>query len=612
MRYFFKTWFYCIGIICVLSFSISAWGQSGLFDSNQDGGLPGFGNEVKDIVQLNAQFTAPTATQSAMLFITAEIKKGWHIYSITQAPGGPVQTKIQLSQSQQYRLASEFQSQPKPKKEKQPDAFGDVIVESHDDSVTWYAPLELAAGVDPAILTIEGKITVQPCDASSCLPPEDLPFAALLGPGIVLPSTQMPVNMPEKATMEVQQSEKGNNLWLQLSFAFLGGLILNLMPCVLPVISLKIFSFLQQAGESRSRVFVLNLWYSIGLLSIFMILAALAATAGLAWGEQFTLPWFKVAMTALVFVMSLSFLGVWEIPIPGFVGAGKAGELQTREGPGGAFFKGAFATILATPCSGPFLGPVFGYLLRQPPYMAYWIFGAVGLGMASPYLIIGLFPELIRFLPKPGRWMETAKELMAFLLLATMVYLFSTLSSAYFIPTLALLVGLWFACWWIGRIPLTAEIQTRIMAWVGGSLTAAIVGWFAFTMLFQQSKIAWQPFSPEALAQARAEGKTVMVDFSADWCLTCKTNLKLAIETDAVQKTIQTNGVVPMLADWTDRSPTIKKALNDLGRNSIPVMAIWSAGKQGTEPIILSDLLSESQVLKALDEAGPSKKGHGL
>ena len=282
----------------------------------------------------------------------------------------------------------------------------------------------------------------------------------------------------------------------QLGFAFLGGLILNLMPCVLPVISLKILSFLEQAGESRGRVFLLERLVFGGLLSVFMVLAALAAAAGLAWGEQFTLPWFKVAMTALVFVMALSFLGVWEIPIPGFVGAGRAGRLQTKEGPSGAFFKGVFATILATPCSGPFLGPVFGYLLKQPPHMAYWIFGAVGLGMASPYLVIGAFPELIRFLPKPGAWMETVQQVMGFLLLATVVYLFTTLSAAYFMPTQALLVGLWFACWWIGRTPLTAPEGWRIAAWVGGPAVAALVGLFAFTCSCRSRKFPGSRFRP--------------------------------------------------------------------------------------------------------------------
>jgi thiol:disulfide interchange protein len=601
--------------ILVLAFGFSSFAQlvcaqTGLFD-DQNGGMSGMGAEAKDILKVDAQFTPPDGKKPAMLFITAEIKHGWHIYSVTQASGGPIPTKIELNKSPQYRLAGAFKSQPQPKKGKEPDAFGDLQIETHEGTITWYVPLELARGANPAGLRIEGKVSFQACDASSCIPPGDVPFSATIGEGVNVPVETQAAIAPgaetSKNTTSVRQSETGNTLWMQLGFAFLGGLILNIMPCVLPVISLKIFSFMQQAGEHRSRVFVLNVWYSLGLLAVFMALAALAATAGLAWGEQFTLPWFKVAMTALVFVMALSFLGVWEIPIPGFVGAGKAGELQAREGPGGAFFKGAFATILATPCSGPFLGPVFGYLLKQPPYMAYLIFGAVGLGMASPYLVIGAFPELIRFLPKPGRWMETVKELMAFLLLATVVYLFSTLSAAYFLPTLSLLIGLWFACWWVGRTPLTASINTRLTAWLGGALVAALVGWFAFTILLMESKIPWLPFSPQALSQARAEGKTVMVDFSAAWCPTCKTNLKLAVETDAVYELIKANGVVPMLADWTDRSPTIKKALNDLGRNSIPVLAIWPANSQGQEPIILSDLLSQSQVLEALKTAGPSK-----
>ncbi len=576
-----------------------------LGDEAGSGGL--FGAGAKKVVAVNAQFTAATAETPARLFVTAKVDPGWHIYSITQPDGGPVKTTIEVSPPPGARVGV-FQASAPPDKKPEP-AFDNLLVESHHGTITWYAPLELPSGVDPSQVRIPGKATIQACDANSCLPPTEYTFVAGLSSEVALPSG--PSTPEPSATFEKTSTASATFDWptvlTHLGFAFLGGLILNLMPCVLPVISLKILSFLEQAGESRGRVFALNLWYSAGLLSVFMVLAALAAVAGLAWGEQFTLPWFKVAMTAFVFAMALSFLGVWEIPIPGFVGTGRSNELQATEGPSGAFFKGIFTTILATPCSGPFLGPVFAYLLKQPPYMAYWIFGAVGLGMASPYLVIGAFPQLIRRLPRPGVWMETVKQLMGFLLLGTVVYLFTTLKPAYFIPTLTLLIGLWFACWWIGRTPLTASAAKRATAWIGGLATATFVGALAFVFLFQPALIPWQPFSPEALAVARREGKTVLVDFSADWCLTCKANLKFAIETGAVHALIKENKVVPMLADWTDRSETIKKALNDLGYNSIPVMAIWPANSPDGKPIVLSDLLTESMVLEALKQAGPSK-----
>ena len=185
-------------------------------------------------------------------------------------------------------------------------------------------------------------------------------------------------------------------------------------------------------------------------------------------------------MTALVFVMALSFLGVWEIPIPGFVGRGQAGELQTKEGPSGAFFKGVFTTILATPCSGPFLARCSAICSRsRPTWPMDFRRRGPGHGVALP--ADRRVSQLIRFLPRPGAWMETVKQIMGFLLLATVVYLFTTLNPIYFVPTLTLLVGLWFACWWIGRTPLTAEPAARAFAWVGGTLSAAAVGLFAFT-----------------------------------------------------------------------------------------------------------------------------------
>jgi len=576
------------------------WGQGDF-----GGGLFAPAGQASAVVTVMGQFSKATGEKPARLFITAKMAQGWHIYSITQKEGGPIRTTIKLDPSPRYEKTGEFRAiQPPDVKQ---DEFFPVPSETHHGTVTWYAPIKLADGVDPATLVITGKINAQACE-KSCIRPTDYPMTAMLGPGMEVPEPTKPESAANNEAPKTADSIDASELAVTLGLALLGGLLLNLMPCVLPVISLKLLSFLEQAGESRSRVLVLNLWYVVGLMSVFLLLAGLNAYFGYSWGEQFTLPWFKVALTALVFAMALSFLGVWEIPIPGFVGSGRAGQLQSREGADGAFFKGVFTTVMATPCAGPFLGPLFGFLLGKPLYLIFGVYGAIGLGMASPYLLIGIFPGLLRALPKPGAWMETLKQLMAFFLLGTVVYLFTTMSTKYFIPTLSLLVGLWLACWWIGRTPLTASQAKRTTAWLGGTTVAALIGLLAFTVLLYESKMPWQPFSPAALDGARSDGKTVMVDFTADWCPTCKWNLKMAVDTPKVRQLVDANSVVPMLADWTDESPMIKQTLNRLGRDSIPVLAIYPAQPvDGKEVIILSDLISERQVLDALKAAGPSK-----
>jgi suppressor for copper-sensitivity B len=419
------------------------------------------------------------------------------------------------------------------------------------------------------------------------------------------------------STLTGSGSLDGITLPLALLMGLAGGLILNLMPCVLPVLGLKLMAFAQQSGRARREVFEMNLWYCAGLFAVFFVLAtaSVAANVGLgasnlAWGEQFTSVRFNVAMTAVVFAFALSFLGVWELPIPGFIGE-QAGHAQSREGPLGAFLKGVLSTVLATPCSGPFLGPVFGFTLTQSTPVTYAVFGAIATGMALPYILVGLFPALVRFMPRPGPWMATFKELLGFVMLGTVVYLFTFLRSEWFVPTLALLVGIWAACWWVGRAQERLGAGVPFGRWVQAAAIMATVGSFAFLFLGPgRSLIDWeQPFSKARLAQLRADGATVMVDFSADWCPTCKLNLATAIETRRVKAMVERNRVVPMLADWTDGSPEIKQMLESLGSKSIPLLAIFPAGEPGRprpEPIILRDLLTESQVLEALERAGPS------
>ncbi len=620
-----------------------------------------------------AQFSVATPEKPARLFVAATMKPTWHVYSITQPPGGPVATKITLAESAQYRLTGDFEASPPPKKKKE-EAFGGLMVESHYDRVVWYAPIEFAAGIDPANVKIEGTVRLQPCDPNSCLPPERLPFTAAFGPGLPLPEEKQetaekadvapdaadvpradaqdssggqgaPAFNPEAVVVDEQAKLRETSLPLALLLGFVGGLILNLMPCVLPVIGLKILSFVEQAGHSRRQALLLNIWYSAGLLSVFLVLATLAAFLGFGWGQLFSIKEFNITLAAIVFAMGLSFLGVWEIPIPGFVGSGRASALAQREGAGGAFAKGVLTTILATPCSAPFLGSALAWAVYQPRPIIYGVFTAIGLGMASPYLLIGAFPGLMRWMPKPGAWMETFKQIMGFVLMGTVVFLLTVISWEYVVPTVALLFGIWFACWWIGRVPYTADAGTRIRGWLSALAITGIAwlvsfGWLADEMASRFEKridqrsterlaeaaaagtplaamaeppskspdtdgLPWQAFSRPYFEQLVAAGKTVLIDFTADWCLTCKTLEAAYLNTDEVRRLVDALDVVTLKADWTNADPEVTEMLKLLGSKQVPVVAVFP-GRNPNNPIALIDGYTRQSVLEALQKAGPS------
>jgi suppressor for copper-sensitivity B len=488
-----------------------------------------------------------------------------------------------------------------------------------DQPVTWTLKLKVPREANKEPKQLEGFFGYQVCDEASCASETAVRFEVTLESGTAPPESKLPLQFSEasyNAASEAAATVKYEQVrpidWKQMAimvgFSVLGGLILNLMPCVLPVIGLKILSFAEQGGQSRAQVFALNLWYSAGLILVFLVLATLAAFLNLGWGQQFTYTWFKVAMVGLVFAMALSFLGVWEIPLPGFVGMGHSNQLQQKEGAAGAFFKGIFTTILATPCSGPFLGPVFAFTLSQPWYATYIIFASVGVGMALPYLIIGLSPALVRWLPKPGDWMDTFKQLMGFILLGTVVYLCSIIKTEYFIPTLATMMGVWFGCWCIGRVPAYAESFEKLQGWAVGLVWIAIITTCSFYFLAPWPHLYhWEKYSPAALAQARQEGKTVMIDFTASWCQTCQWNFFSAINSYAVKNVVDKNQVTALLADWSEPSDEIEAKLQELNSRSIPLLAIYPADPQA-EAIVLRDTVTQAQVIEALNKAGPSLK----
>ncbi len=496
--------------------------------------------------------------------------------------------------------------------------FDGSVIRYYEGPVTWtYELTPPPGGLENAALP-KGMIGLQTCTDQRCLGQTvtefTVPITADANSIVPLEFAAGTISYKELNKLAAQavpqkQPVDWGQLGLILIFAFVGGAILNLMPCVLPVIGLKVLSFARQGGQSHARVFGLNLAYSIGLISVFMVLAGLAAFLNLGWGDQFQIIEFKITMTAVVFVMALSFLGVWELPVPGFATTGKAGELQNQHGLIGAFFKGQFTTLLATPCSGPFLGAVFPFALKQEPAIIFLIFGCIGFGMASPYLVIGIFPGMVKFLPKPGEWMETFERVMGFVLLGTVVYLFSTFGKEnqhLFIPTFALLVALWFGCWLIGQVPEYAGLGKKAMSWLAAGAVAGVVGYGAFVAT-GHNYLKWEPYDEAKLAQYLREGRTVMVDFTADWCLTCQVNKAVAIDTRRISELAQQNGVIAMLADKTNPAPDIERKLAELNSNSIPLLAIFP-GSRPNEPIVLRDLLVEGQVVTALEKAGPSRE----
>ena len=416
------------------------------------------------------------------------------------------------------------------------------------------------------------------------------------------------------------------SLVLMLLYAFLGGLALNVMPCVLPVIALKILGFVNQGREHPAQVRKLGLIYALGVLVSFLGLAAVVIAVKQAghlagWGLQFGNPEFIVVMTVLVTLVALNLFGLFEINLSGKV-MGAAGNLGAREGSAGAFFNGVLATVLATPCTAPFLGVALGFAFAQSYGVIILFFLTVGVGLAAPYVVLSWNPALLKLLPRPGAWMEKFKIAMGFPMLATAIWLLNLTVAHYgkrvlWLGFFLVLVGL--AAWIYGEFVQRGRNRKGLAA---AFVLAILIGGYFFTVednLRWRSPITetagaashkdnpdgieWQPWSPKALADARSAGHPVLVDFTADWCQVCQVNRKTSIEVKRVQQKLKELNAVALEGDYTKLPDSITTELAHFGRAGVPLVLVYPADASAPPEVLPDGYLTPGIVISALEKA---------
>lgn len=420
---------------------------------------------------------------------------------------------------------------------------------------------------------------------------------------------------PSAAPSELATSAAASPGLLQsAAFAFLGGLLLNLMPCVFPVLFIKALALVRSSGEERHKLRAHGFVYAAGIIVSFWALVAVllvlrAAGSHLGWGYQFQSPVFLALMASLLFFLGLSLAGQFEIGLS-LTSAG--GSLAAKQGYPGSFFTGILAVVVATPCTAPFMGAAIGYALAQSPVITLVVFTALALGLAAPYVVLTLQPAWTRFLPKPGAWMELLKQATAVPVFGTVIWLAWVLAQAYGAAILAalhtsfLLIAM--AGWFLGRWPAkgwaTAVAVILLLGVVGLSafapakLAATPTAAATSTTVVGSSHRAWEPWTAEAVSRYQAHGRPVFVDFTASWCLSCQVNERVALSQPEVQKAFGDANVALLKADWTQHDEAIGDALAKLGRSGVPAYVLYVPGEPS--PRLLPEVLTPGIVINEL------------
>jgi len=575
--------------------------------------------ETPDPVRLQFELSPAQAKAGEIvtLAVTMTLEKNWSTYGLEKADDTQPETPTTITIApDNLEAVDKLASFPPP--EVHEAQLGNEVTRSnaHEHRVTWLQKFKV---LSDAPYGLSGQVRYQICEkGTTCRAPLSVLFSLgnqqdaphLVGASAVTES----FTNPEATAAIAPRKGASSDMTMFGAFlaAFLAGLIMNVLPCVLPVLAIKVLSLVQQAGESRSRIIALNLTYTAGVMAVFMGFAVLSWGLGQSFASVFQNTIFMIVMACVVFIMGLSLFGVFELPVPGIIPS--AGH--HHEGYVGAFNTGIIATILGTPCIGPFIAPVFTWTLTQPASIVFSIFGMMGLGMAFPFLLTGIFPSLVNWFPRPGDWMVKFKQFTGFVLMGTVIWLLLSIPMEYRVPVLVLLLALSLLVWLKENLaahhdPVSKKVRARLIA-LGASAPIFLAGLWMIREFDPDrvSKMEWKPFSEELLVQYREEGRPLLIDFTANWCVICKWNEKVALDRDETVQFVNANGFVPIMADFTYENPEILKWLREFGEESVPLTIIYPPGKS-SQPIPLRGQYTKKTLLKNLREAMSEANSEG-
>jgi thiol:disulfide interchange protein DsbD len=576
-----------LGLLACLTLSISSIAQITLDSRSQSSDMGFFsGTESTDFLPVDQAYQVTVSVAEDRLLLRWTITEGYYLYR-DRFKFNTVDTKTQLG-------APIFET-GKVKW----DEFFEAELEVYYQSTEVTLPFSSAAD------QIEIQIESQGCaDAGLCYPPYKQWLAVDLVSGTANISVTPPASAQRDGTLNSTPGTELSLTWVLL-FAIAGGMILNLMPCVFPVLSIKALSFTRTHQSVRAKQ-AHTLAYAVGVVSTFIVIALVmlilrSAGESIGWGFQLQSPIFVIALVYLFFVMGLAFSGYVEIGT-GLMSIGQSSN-NNNQSLTGSFMTGVLATTVASPCTAPFMGPALGFAIAQSSAVALLVFAFLGLGMALPFILLTWVPALNRRLPKPGQWMETFKQFLAFPLYLTAVWLLWVAGRQTSVDVVAsIIVGLILTAlaawlWKLNATSALAKLTTSKLLAIACLASAILIPTLALSEVDQEPR--WQPYSPERLAQLRGKGQPVFINLTADWCITCLVNERTTLDTEAFYQTLEQNNIAYLKGDWTDSDPEITKLLNQYQRSGVPLYLLFPRGMK--EAQILPQILVKASTIDKLN-----------